>query len=423
MIQTLHALHRFCLEQNARGEFELYQALALGMTWLTLQPETYGQFFNVPTQVTNHSTALLLSPTYQAVWAHSFQEGLELYADLETRRLSLFRPEHGRIYQNPNSYHQGEFLKYPFQNFFHEMTHILLTYDVYPRVLGTPEEERSWLTQIEASVSCLEEDVMAELVAVRSDLNIIDDGFGSTGSYPEYGEFRYAVITGQHETGLSRKALQHFRKRFIQLGENETYIPENPIKAEILANFQVTDAEIETILPHFAAYIANQQFHTTWGIESSARNRIPGFREVIELLPPDPYCLQKMKECLRPDSWPTPEALLSKNPLPELSLEQRNINRRRWRWRELLCRVAEMRGFLQTKALASEPLVQDELFDCAHEIAATVPLSLTEAQHDVKYPVMQRRIANTLHLLQDPADRDRLLELVDQPFTYVLDPR
>lgn len=426
VMRTLQSLHQFCMDAAKCGEFELYQALSVGLTWLSLQAETSSQFFNVPVMIANHSTALLLSPTYQAVWAHSYNAGLELYVDLETRKPSLFRPEHGRIYQRSSSYTRGNFVKYPFQSYFHEMSHILLFYDTYQRVLGTVEEERSLWTHMEACISGLEERMLADLLAVGYELNLIDDGFGDHGGYPEAGSYRIRVVGGLEEPVMSGRALDCFMKQYMQRGEGETFIPENPLKATILQNHQVSDVELESIWPHYETYMRDLQRHSLWGIQSAARNRIPAFREVVELLPLDSYCTQKIQECLDPQAWQTLEELYSKNPWPETDPEHRQRNRQMWRWRDLLSRIAEMRGYLSQVA-AGESNVLTELFThaqtAAQVISACEPLSLTMEQHEQRIDSLKRAIHDTLQQLQDKELRARLWELIHDPFTYLLEPR
>lgn len=425
VMSTLQALHRFCLDQAQKGEFELYQALAVGMTWLSLTPETNRQFFNVPVLITNHSTALLLSPTYQAVWAHSYNAGLELYVDLESDKAgSLFRPEHGRIYQRTSSYAKGTYVKYPFSGYFHEMLHILLFYDVYQRVLGTIEEERSYLTHLEGCISGWEERLAADLLSVGYDLNLIDDGFGDHAGHPEAGAFRIRVMQGQAD-GVTAQGLNAFTKRYMQLGEDHRYIPENPVKAQILQHHLLQEAEEALIWPHYREYMLTLQIHSIWGKKSGARNRLPAFQEVVELVPCDPYCWQKLQESLDPNSWPTVQALFSKEPWPELCAEKRRQHRQVWAWREWLSRLAEMRGSVSQLA-EHESEVLTELLKIAEHTAAVIradePLHMPTEQHEKRIAALQEEINHTLLHLPAGEMRTSMLAMLEDPFTSVLEP-
>ncbi|ASS73792.1 hypothetical protein CIG75_01590 [Tumebacillus algifaecis] len=425
MTTWLQALHRFCVEMATEGEFELYQALAVGMSYLSARPEINDHMFNMPARILNHSTALLLSPTYMAVWIHSYNEGYELYVDPDENAQDAFRPEHGRIYQRRAAFvggDQGTVIRYPFQNYIHEMMHILNFHDLYTRVLGTPEEDITYFTHIEGSVSVMEEVIMRELMAIRDDLNLIDDGFSAVTTFPEYGTFRYEVMQGQHE-GVTDKSLFMYRKRVMLLGEGEFFPPDNAIKEQILATHHLSDYEFDMIHPSFKAYLDNQHRHVRWAKKAIDRNRIPGFREVIELLPRNAYCAQKLTECLAPDAWHNWSDMLSCTTLPEPDPQVRKQSKEGLAWKELLYRLAEMRGYLSKNyGSDGEQVVQGELFDFAKYAVDryTHPDSSThdEALHQTKMDIL-----TSVSHVTNPECREKLSKMIVVPGSYLLEPK
>ncbi|MFD2171206.1 hypothetical protein [Tumebacillus lipolyticus] len=422
LIETLEALQRYCLDAAKEGEFELYQALSVGMTYLTLHPEVNGEFFNIPVQVTNHSLALLLSPTYRAVWVHSYNAGLELVIDLKADRPTIFRPEHGRIYQMGRWHQAGEVIRFPFVHYFHEMSHVLLFSDLYARVIGTPDEDRSAFVNMEAAITCLENVVLGELMAVQEDLNLIDDGFGTVAVFQEAADFRMSVFRGDVE-GVTPQSLALYLKRNIQFGEDDFLIPENRIKQAILSAHQLSDREVELIAPHYADLINNQHGHAGWGKEACERNRLPAFREVAELLPVETFALAKLEESLHSDSWSTSSQLFSCEKLPEPNRELREQNKRRWRFRELLFRIAETRGFLQQGLPSQNCSAQTELLEIAEEIADV--LNNNRWMEPALYENMLRDVKHCLsdEAVGDMMIRERVVAIFEQPFSYLLEPR
>ncbi|ARU60604.1 hypothetical protein CBW65_05545 [Tumebacillus avium] len=421
----LQALHSFCMELNAEGEFELYQALSVGMAYLAARPEINDHMFNMPARILNHSTALLLSPTYMAVWIHSYNAGYELYVDPEEGAQDAFRPEHGRIYQRRASFVGGDggsVIRYPFQNYIHEMMHILLFHDLYTRVLGSPEEDVTYFTHIEGAVSVMEEVIMRELMAVRDDLNLIDDGFAAVTTFPEYGLYRYQVLQGAVE-GVNDKSLFMYRKRLMLQGEGEFFPPDNVVKDQILATHKLSDHEFESIHPCFNGYLDNQQRHVRWAKKAVDRNRIAGFREVIELLPRDEFCAQKLIESLHPDSWHDWRDMLSCTDLPEPDPEVRQHSKQGLAWKELLFRIAEMRGYLSKQAgAAAEPEVQNDLFDYA-AYAAMRYLHPDPSTHDEEFHKTRTDVLETVSRLGDAEMRAKMSSMIEVPGTHLLEPK
>lgn len=418
-IDCIRALNRYCLDAAKEGEFELYQAMAVGMVYLTLCPEVNGQFFNIPVQITNHSLAVLLSPTYRELWVHSYLAGLELVVDVEASRNSVFRPEHGRIYQKGTWHQPGEVIRYPFNHFFHEMAHILLFADLYARVLGTPDEDRSTFAHMEAVITCLEEVVFEELMAVRSDLNLIDDAFGKMALFDDASEFRMSVFRGKVD-GVTPRSLTSYLKRYFQLGEGEKSIPENRIKQAILENHQITDQEIQKITPSYQRLIDNLQGHSIWGEEAARRNRLPAYREVVELLRPDPFALQKLEEMLQPDRWQTPVSFKWNEVLPEPDPQIRYQNQVKRRMRELVFRIAEIRGYVELVAEGRESSALFRLFDLAKRIAAALD---DEVIGNEVYETMFRHVTECLRSIKDLELQRAAVNMMDDPFAYLLEPR
>lgn len=418
-IDCIRALHQYCLDAAKEGEYELYQAMAVGMVYLTLCPEVNGQFFNIPVQITNHSLAVLLSPTYREIWVHSYLAGLELVVDIEASRASVFRPEHGRIYQKGTWHQPGEVIRYPFNHFFHEMAHILLFADLYARVLGTSDEDRSTFAHMEAVITCLEEVVFEELMAVRHDLNLIDDAFGKMALFDDASEFRMSVFRGQVD-GVTPRSLTSYLKRSFQLGEGEKRIPENRIKQAILQNHRITDLEIQKITPSYQRLIDNLQGHSLWGEEAARRNRLPAYREVVELLRPDPVALQKLEEMLQPDRWETPVSSILSESLPEPDSDIRNQNQVKRRMRELVFRVAEIRGYVELAAEGCERSVLFRLLDLAKRIATALDGDVVV---DEVYETMFKDITECLRSIEDPELQRAAVKMMDDPFTYLLEPR
>ncbi|NRS47149.1 hypothetical protein HP401_03955 [Brevibacillus sp. HB2.2] len=426
IVNTILQFQRYCREASADGEFPLYQALAVGMTWLSLQPQINGSYFNLPVQITNHSIALLLSPTYLAVWAHSYNEGIGLYLDLHSTLPTLFRPEHGRIYQNAGSYLEGTHIKFPFQNYFHEIAHILFFHDVYQRVLGSEDECRSYWTHIEACIYGLEEQVLAEMMEVQPDLHAIDDGFGSSKGFEDFISYRFGILGAQENHSIPKDTVRTYIKRNMQLGEANENIPDNEVKAKILASHKLDEERLEELDTHCKAFATALQVHSLWGIKSYRRNSIPAFREVVELLSPDAYCMQKLEESMRPDSWGTLEDLLSKNPFDEICSQTREKNIHVWNWRDTLSRLAEMRGYL---ANANEPgygETNQELFQIANRLARVIHEEKQKEgpaeQHESQYADMKREISEALNRLPNVEVRDHLHNLLSKPYYFVLEP-
>ncbi|TCP57658.1 hypothetical protein EV586_102102 [Tumebacillus sp. BK434] len=421
----LQALHRFCMELNAEGEFELYQALSVGMAYLSARPEINDHMFNMPARIINHSTALLLSPTYLAVWIHSYNAGYELFVDPNENSQDAFRPEHGRIYQRRASFvggDDGSVIRYPFQNYSHEMMHILLFHDLYTRVLSTPEEDITYFTHIEGAVSVMEEVIMRELMAVRDDLNLIDDGYAAVTTFPEYGLYRYKVLQGGVE-GVTDKSLFMYRKRLMLLGEGEFFPPDNPVKEQILATHTLSDHEFESIHPCFNGYLDNQQRHVRWAKKAVVRNRIDGFREVIELLPRDEFCARKLTESLDPNAWHDWRDMLSCTALPEPDPEVRLRSKQKLAWKELLYRIAEMRGYLSKQAgAAAEPEVQSDLYDYA-AYAAMRCLHPDPATHDEAFETTRTGILAAVSRLADAEMQAKMSSMIEVPGTYLLEPK
>ncbi len=417
----LTVLHRFCKDMAAEGEFPLYQALSVGMAYLSSRPEINEQMFNIPARIINHSTALLISPTYQAVWAYAYNAGYELYIDMGSDAPAAFRPEHGRIYQRSSSFVGGRVVRYPFQNYSHEMMHILLFHDLYTRVLSTPEADITYFAHIEGSVSVMEEVIMREMMEMRDDLNLIDDGYAAVSTFPEYGKYRYQVLQGKVD-GIGPRALAMYRKRFTLLGEGELEAPDNPIKEQILQSHAVTPAEYDSIHPEFAPYIKNQNLHVRWAKQAVYRNRIPTFREVIELLPHDPFCAVKLQESLAPDAWQSGVDMLSSTVLPEPNQAIRSKNKQLLAWKELLYRLAEMRGFLTEQAGGHEQIVLERLYQFAVRCAERYRLADLTA-HEEAYATLRAEILSTVATIESTELRSALTQMIEVPGTHLLEPR
>ncbi|MBL0385358.1 hypothetical protein JJB07_01750 [Tumebacillus sp. ITR2] len=390
----LHALHRFTLDAARIGEFELYQSLAIGMTWLSLQEETHASFFNRPLRIPNHSAALLLSPTYQAIWVQSYNAGITLSPEVQPH----------------------------LQNFHHSMAQVMLFHDLYPRVLGeSSAEDATAFTHMETSISCLDELIQSEIMAVRADLHLIRDSYLAHSSCPEYGRFRYEVMQNLH-TPVSRRSLALYRKHFVLRAEDEDcHLPNNRLKRHLLALHELPDEEIEILREPFARSLHDQKTHASWAKKAALRNRIPSYRAVIELLPHETYCLQKFQECLHPDAWTDAVTLLSSETLPELDATRRRRNQQRWKWRDSLYRIAELRGFLETEAGDRNSLVQSRLLAFADQ-AATV-LREQDDENCANHEAFSRMFASCLAEISAPELRRRAMKLFEHPFSYLLEPR
>ncbi|MBG9786320.1 hypothetical protein [Brevibacillus laterosporus] len=433
----LRQLQLYARRSVTQGEFALYQALAVGMTWLSLQEETNGLHFNLPVQITNHSIALLLSPTYLAVWANSYNAGIELFLDTDSSLPTLFRPEHGKIYQNAGSYLRGENLKFPFQNYFHEIAHILLFHDVYQRVLGSEEECRSYWTHIEGCIYALEEQVLSELMEVQTDLHIIDDGYGNMQGFEDFAAFRIQLYQGSEDSSLTGDTLRTYVKRGMQLGEGNSHIPDNIVKQTILSNHELEEWELKSLHTHCFSFVKALQAHSAWGVKSYARNTLPAFRETVELLPAHVYCMKKLEESLQKKPWPDVQSLLSSEPFPLLDSKQRKQHKQLWKWRELLSRLAEIRGYLEQRSdqlleqnnyelSTTYTSIQQALLPVAKKVAswiveheATVE---SEQQHQLRYESVQKEISEILQDVQEEEGQNRLLSFLHVPYSYVLEP-
>ncbi|TPG91318.1 hypothetical protein EEL32_02890 [Brevibacillus laterosporus] len=433
----LRQLQLYARHSVAQGEFALYQALAVGMTWLSLQEETNGLHFNLPVQITNHSIALLLSPTYLAVWANSYNAGIELFLDVDSTLPTLFRPEHGKIYQNAGSYLRGENLKFPFQNYFHEIAHILLFHDVYQRVLGSEAECRSYWTHIEGCIYALEEQVLSELMEVQTDLHVIDDGYGNTQGFEEFAAFRIELYQGNGEPSLTGETLRTYVKRGMQLGEGNFHIPDNAVKQTILSNHELEERELELLHKHCFSFVKALQAHSAWGVKSYARNTLPAFRETVELLPAHAYCMKKLEESLQKNPWTDVQSLFSSDPFPPLDSKQRKQHKQLWKWRELMSRLAEIRGYLEQRSnqLLEQnnhqlstiyTKIQQALLPVAKQVADWIreleETAESEQQHQIRYESVQKEISEILQGVQEEEGQNRLLSFLHVPYSYVLEP-
>ncbi|QOS99195.1 hypothetical protein JNUCC42_23015 [Brevibacterium sp. JNUCC-42] len=433
----LRQLQLYARHSVAQGEFALYQALAVGMTWLSLQEETNGLHFNLPVQITNHSIALLLSPTYLAVWANSYNAGIELFLDVDSTLPTLFRPEHGKIYQNAGSYLRGENLKFPFQNYFHEIAHILLFHDVYQRVLGSEAECRSYWTHIEGCIYALEEQVLSELMEVQTDLHVIDDGYGNTQGFEEFAAFRIELYQGNGEPSLTGETLRTYVKRGMQLGEGNFHIPANAVKQTILSNHELEERELELLHKHCFSFVKALQAHSAWGVKSYARNTLPAFRETVELLPAHAYCMKKLEESLQKNPWTDVQSLFSSDPFPPLDSKQRKQHKQLWKWRELMSRLAEIRGYLEQRSnqLLEQnnhqlstiyTKIQQALLPVAKQVADWIreleETAESEQQHHIRYESVQKEISEILQGVQEEEGQKRLLSFLHVPYSYVLEP-
>lgn len=419
-VRCVENLAQYCQVAAKVGEYELYQALALGMTWLSMQQEALGQFFNVPIQVTNHSTAILLSRTYRTLWLRAYNEGLSLVVDLESNQNTIFRPEHGSIYQKNTWLQKGERIRYPFGHFFHEMTHILLFADLYSRVLSeNPAEEISMLAHLEACINSFEEQICEELNSVCSDLNLIDDHFGTIAGFPQAGAFRVAVHKGAVEN-VTPKDIAHYLIRHFQLGEGSLNIPDNPFKEQILRNFASTDEVDATIHEHYETLLQNQHYHGEWGKEATERNRLPAFREVIELTEIDPFYMQKLAQSLEPALCKTPDVLLADDmqDIPEPCEQTRRNNMHKWALKERLHRIAEIRGYLQLQDAALYEPVLKALYDEAIKIS----LALANAAWEMSTEQMDEELLNILSAIACETTREKTSQMIRHRFTYLLLP-
>ncbi|KEO83895.1 hypothetical protein [Tumebacillus flagellatus] len=415
---NLETLHNFCLQEAKTGEFELYRALAVGMTWLSLQPETNGQFFNRPVQVTNHSTALLLSPSYRAIWAHAYNRGYELVIDVDTKRQTIFRPEHGRIYQKSTWHQSGQStVRYPYMHYFHEMSHLCLFGDLYARVLGGEAEDASAYVHMEAVITALEENVIAEIRQVGYELNVIEDSLGAFDQYPEAGEFRMKIHRGEVE-GLTPHEIIVYLRRSFQLGEGDSKLPENAVKDRILRNHQLPEEQLRLLDTHYCKLVNNLQLHAFWALKASERNRIPGYREVVDLLPRSLQCLHTFEACLHPE---TPlSRLLSfdtlQPPNPAVRAQSKLANA----WKELLYRIAEIRGYLEQQGEQTASTVQDQLLQLAQRVVDHSQLDLDSRDQETRLNELRDELHRCIASIEN---RPELQEMISHPFGYLLEPR
>lgn len=153
------------------------------------------------------------------------------------------------------------------------------------------------------------------------------------------------------------------------------------------------------------------------------RNRLPAFREVAELLPAEPFALKKLEESLRPDSWTTPLQLFSCEQLPEPEQDLREQNKQKWRFRELLFRIAETRGFLQKEFHSQYSSVQIELLEIAQEVA-----DVLNSKRWMESTLYEHMLQDTKRCLSEAAlenmsIQEQVAAIFDQPFSYLLEPR
>lgn len=432
-MRCLTSLHQFTVDCAKESEFELYKALALGMTWLSFYSHFQSDFFNLSGRITNHSIALLLSPTYQAIWITSYNEGLTLYiADKANSHLSLFRPEYGLIYQNHQYFLQTGYVNFPYQSYFHEMAHILLCYNLYSHVLADENGANNYRSYVEEGIVTLEETVLSELVAVRDNLHVIHDGFNGSNS-PEFREYSLSVIRGDIST-VSARSLQWFTKAYMQVGTENNHTPHHSNSASqlIVANHPLTEEKMFSIIPPCQPHIENTKQHCLWTIRSGAYNHIATYREVIELMAPDLYGFTKVQEILHPDTCTTSVARVSKTTLPEPNPHHREQKKQLWRWREAYARLAEIRGYIEMEAPLTDaiPDILHRLLIVAkrhahhlnnHSAEGTIYKNHTGEITPVEN--MLREIRIILCGLRHTATRELLLPMFDEPFMHVLEPR
>ncbi len=188
----------------------------------------------------------------------------------------------------------------------------------------------------------------------------------------------------------------------------------------------MSEAEAASIWTHYEEYIENLQLHSIWGIKSAARNRTPAFREVVELVPIDPYCWEKLQESLDPDAWPTLQALFSKDPWPEPDSEKRRQNRQMWAYRDLLSRLSEMRGYLSQKSIGETEVLVD-LLRLAEQVAGAIcaddPLNRTADEHGQELASVRQKVCDVLHRVSDEEVRRPMLMMIENPFTHLMEPR
>lgn len=428
-MRCLTSLHQFTVGCAKESEFELYKALALGMTWLSFYPHYQSDFFNLSGRITNHSIALLLSPTYQAMWITSYNEGLTLYiADKANSHLSLFRPENDLIYQNHQYFLQTNYVNFPYQSYFHEMAHILFCYNLYAHVLANENERNNYLSYVEEGIVTLEKKVLSELVAVRDNLHVIHDGFNGSSS-PEFREYNLSVIRGDISS-ISASSLKWFTKAYMQVGTENNYTPNNSNSANqlIVASHPLTEEKTFSMIPPCQPHIENTKQHGRWTIRNGAYNHIPAYREVIELMAPDLNDFAKGQEALHPSTYTASQ--ISKESLPEPDSDQREQKKQLWRWREAYARLAEIRGYIEMEAPLTDaiPDIQRRLLIVAKRNAHYLnthstkdKLSKNHTGEIMSVENMRKEIRIILCGLRHTATRELLLSMFDEPFMHVLE--
>ncbi|MDN9012130.1 hypothetical protein [Brevibacillus laterosporus] len=428
-IRCLTSLHQFTVDCAKESEFELYKALALGMTWLSFYPHYQSDFFNLSGRITNHSIALLLSPTYQAMWITSYNEGLTLYiADKANSHLSLFRPENGLIYQNHQYFIRTNYVNFPYQSYFHEMAHILFCYNLYAHVLADENEKNNYLSYVEEGIVTLEKMVLSELVAVRDNLHVIHDGFNGSSS-PEFREYSPSVIHGDISS-ISASSLKWFTKAYMQVGTENSYTPNNSSSANqlIVASQPVAEEKTFSLAPPCQPHIENIKQHCRWTIRNGAYNHISAYREVIELMAPDLNDFAKVQKALHPSTYSASQ--ISKESLPEPDSHQREQKKQLWRWREAYARLAEIRGYIEMEAPLTDaiPDIQRRLLIVAkrnaHYLNTYSPKDKLSKNHTgeiMSVENMLKEIRIILCGLRHTATRELLLSMFDEPFMPVLE--
>lgn len=423
-IKTLERLQTFCRREGMKGEYELYKALSVGMTWLSLDQKRKNPFFNLPIEITDHSLWLLISPTYLTLFAHGYNAGLTLHFDYRDEEAAVFRPEHGRVYENfkPGQRHANN---QKAVNFSHEMAHLLLFYDLYPRVLSESEaEDISYFVHVEAVCCFINDRLLVEGMQINQDLYAYENGFASLLPWTLDPGYDCIRINKGEIPGLTGRSLSLYTTWMMQQGTGERSIADNPVKAKILQNFAVSEAEQELIRgTHYQTYAEGMKIHSKWGIAAAKRNRISGFRRTVELLPPDPYCMTKMAESLDPNAWPSSASILSCEELPELDAELRARNLERWKQRELFFRLAEAIGYLEQIMPGSENGVGEELHDTARLAAQNISSLEMNGKEAVALSDLQERIIVSLARLPETEAKQNLLDLFDNPYSYVLEPK
>ncbi|TCP53765.1 hypothetical protein EV586_105109 [Tumebacillus sp. BK434] len=423
-IETLERLQTFCRREGMKSEYELYKAFSVGMTWLSLDLKQKNSFFNLPIEITDHSLWLLLSPTYLTLFAHGYNAGLTLHFEYRDEEAAVFRPEHGRVYENckPSQRHSNNLKAV---NFSHELAHLLLFYDLYPRVLSENEaEDISSFVHVEAVCCYINDRLLVEGMEINQDLYAYENGFASLLPWTLDPGYDCIRINKGEIAGLTGRSLSLYTTWMMQQGTGDRSIADNPVKAKILQNFAVSEAEQELIRgTHYQTYAEGMKIHSKWGIAAAKRNRLPGYRRTVELLPPDPYCLAKMAESFDPDAWPTPASILSCERLPELDAALRERNLERWKQRELFFRLAEAIGYLELVLPEGDDGVAEELHDTARLAAKNIISLETNDTAACARSGLQERVFVSLARLPESEAKQNLLDLFGNPYSYVLEPK